>query len=125
MRIGAAILIGIAAVASASAREPEATQEEKEAAYTAYAICLRNRTAALDDGVSDAETVGRAVALGCRPEQAKIATVLSQGAKRDRVRQRTLELMQEHEGQEAAEWVLMHRRRARLASPQPAPSQTD
>jgi hypothetical protein len=94
----------------AVARPLPATPEQKEAAFRAYTECRLARIDALDDGVSDALTIGIVVASACQNERENIAAVLTQDQKRDRVRVGVLERMNARAGSEAAALVLIRRK---------------
>lgn len=59
---------------------PVATKAEKDAANQALLACHQRAIKQLDDGVSDATTVGRSVAAQCTDESEALFRVSVQGA---------------------------------------------
>lgn len=90
---------------------PPASQVTKETATRNWLTCLYERAAQLDDGVSDARTVGRSIAPSCRDQYAYMVGLYTQGEK-PTVRAIVHERLMVREIDEAADAVL--RRRARL-----------
>lgn len=84
---------------------------EQEAAYTAYVECQMRNAALFDDGISDALTVGRAIAPACRSEMEQIATVSFPERKHARRRAMFVEVLDGRAADEAAATVLMMRRK--------------
>lgn len=62
---GALLLIIMIGVACCAPPEPEASLAEMKAAIDARDECFARQSVALDDGVSDASVVGRAVYRAC------------------------------------------------------------
>lgn len=111
---GLAMALSCAALSfsfSAIAREAPATAAEKDEAFRAYVACEQEKSRMLDDGYSDAMTVGGTVAFACRPEMENVAAVLAKGEKRDRVRLLLIDRLASHAAQDAATVVLLERRK--------------
>lgn len=92
-------------------REQPATETEKDKAGRAYLACQADKAGRLDDGYSDAMTIGRAIAVSCRPEMETLAAVLTKGAKRDRMRLMLIDRLASHAAQDASVMVLLERKR--------------
>ncbi len=111
--------LSVAALASVSvvnpsvvqARELPATDAEEDEAGRAYIACQADKAGMLDDGYSDALTIGRAIASACRSEMENLARVLAQGSKRDRVRLLLIDRLASHAAQDASVVVLLERKR--------------
>lgn len=97
--------------ASAGDREQPATDAEKDEAGRTYLSCQADKAGRLDDGYSDAMTIGRAIAVSCRTEMEALAAVLAKGAKRDRVRLMLIDRLASHAAQDASVVVLLERKR--------------
>ncbi len=93
------------------ARELPATDAEKDEAGHAYIACQADKAGMLDDGYSDALTIGRAVASACRSEMENLAEVLTKGSKRDRVRLLLIDRLASHAALDASVVVLLERKR--------------
>lgn len=90
---------------------PPASEATKGAAIRSWLLCLDEQAGRFDDGLSDARTVGRAIAPRCRDQFIYAIDLESQG-KNANVRAMVRERLLAREVDEAAESVL--RRRARL-----------
>jgi outer membrane murein-binding lipoprotein Lpp len=86
--MGAGVLAGLllagCATQTSTPREPErltptATVDQKVAAYVKYNSCLKARARAVDDHISDAMTVARAIKGSCFPELGEFARVSTGG----------------------------------------------
>ncbi|OZA21187.1 MAG: hypothetical protein B7X90_02835 [Novosphingobium sp. 17-62-19] len=97
--------------ANAGAREQPATDAEREQAGDTYIGCQIEKARRLDDGLSDAMTIGRAIAASCRTEMENLARVLAKGEKRDRVRLLVIDRLASHAAQDASVVVLLERKR--------------
>lgn len=103
--------VALASITTATAREAPATEVEKEAATRAYVECKIDKAKRLDDGISDAISIGAAIASACRPEMETVAGVLAKGEKRDRVRLMLIDRLANHAVEDAAAVVLLERRK--------------
>jgi hypothetical protein len=74
-------LIGLILISACSQppNEPKPSEADKKAAYQAYAACLYSNAVALDDGRSDASTIGMAVRSACRSDYMKTVRIEIQG----------------------------------------------
>lgn len=108
-------LLCLFGTAHAFSREAPATQEEKDTVSGNYIACQVDNAIKLDDGVSDASTIGEVIAAKCRPEMEELARVLTKDQKRDRVRLMVIERMGSRAAQEATEAVLVVRREKKKA----------
>lgn len=106
----------LVATVEAIAREAPATPEERKAAAQIYTDCHVANALKLDDGVSDAGTIGEAVALTCRPEMEEFARVMTKEQKRDRVRLMLIERMGSRAANEATLALLMVRQKMKSAN---------
>ena len=70
---------------SSAHSKPEATEQEEKAAAESEVKCFFASIERYDDGISDAATVGRAVADSCRQTILDVADVYSQGGSRNLV----------------------------------------
>ncbi|MCM3420552.1 hypothetical protein [Sphingopyxis alaskensis] len=111
-RVGAGIIFAVNALCfgEVSARESPASYAEKEAAMRAYMDCRIIRAQSLDDGISDAITIGRVVAAACQREMEQAAAVLTQG-ENARVRSMLTDRMSGRAAEDAATIVLLERKR--------------
>lgn len=111
-RVGAGIAFAVSAFCfgGALAREAPATNAETESAKRAYIECRIAKARSLDDGISDAMTIGRVVAAACRWEMEQVATVLTQG-ENGRVRSMLIDRMSGRAAEDAAAIVLLERKR--------------
>lgn len=111
-RVGAGIIIIVSALCFGEvfAREALASPAEKEAAMRAYMDCRIMRARSLDDGISDAMTIGRVVAAACRREMEQATSVLTQG-ENARVRSMLTDRMSGRATEDAATIVLLERKR--------------
>ena len=75
----AALTAALCAV-SAQAREAPATEAEIDQAIRAHIECQIENAFSLDDGTSDAATVGKAVAIACSPSLLKAAEAMAKGS---------------------------------------------
>ena len=71
--------LALTGCASAPPQVPMATEEEKAAAARLYVVCLAANAEDLDDGISDAGSVGAAVAAACRRERRAQIDVSTRG----------------------------------------------
>lgn len=96
------------------AKDAPATDAERKAAMQIYHDCQMEKANLIDDGVSDALTVGNAVASACLPEMNQMADVLSQGENR-RVRSMLVDRLASQAGQRASTIVMLERNRRQNA----------
>ncbi|MGA1851294.1 hypothetical protein VH570_10730 [Sphingobium sp. HT1-2] len=77
----AALALGAMNIDAAAAREKQlpASEEEKQAAIQQMVECFRVNAPNYDDGVSDASTIGTAVASSCNADILSAADVVAQG----------------------------------------------
>jgi hypothetical protein len=95
----------------AAPRATPATKEEIAAAARLYEECQVDKALSLDDGISDARTVGEVIANSCRPQMESFASLMTKDQKRDRVRLMLIERMASRAVQSATETVLFVRQR--------------
>lgn len=107
---GALACAMLLAQTSAGAREQAATDGEKDAAGQSYIACQADKADRLDDGYSDAMTIGRAIAASCRPEMEALAAVLARGSS-ERMRLMLIDRLASHAPQDASVVVLLARKR--------------
>ena len=98
----------LAALILVAAKAPPASQDEKDQAMRAHFACLYAAVPDRDDGVSDARTVGKSVALACRDTLATLASTLARG-KGKMVESKLFDRLIGHEADEGADAVLAYR----------------
>lgn len=103
------LTVALLCASPAFARDVPATAQQRQVAIEAYVACQFSYAKTLDDGISDALTIGHAVAASCRHEMENMAAVLTKGAKRDRVRLLLTERFANRAAQEASLIVLQVR----------------
>ncbi len=113
--MSAALACGLIS-AMAPAREAPATNEEKKAAALAYVQCQADQAETLDDGISDAATIGTVIANKCRTLMEEYARVMTKDQKRDRVRVMLIERMAGRAVASATEHVLYQRQQKKSAA---------
>lgn len=79
----AAGAIALTLGACASAPSP-ATEAETGSALHTYRQCLQRNAAGLDDGLTDAATVGRAIAFACQDARETALATLTRGHEPDK-----------------------------------------
>lgn len=108
------LAIGLVSI-PASARKAPAPQEEIDTDIKAYLGCLTTHAAEMDDGISDAGSIGRAIATSCRAELMTTAEAMGRG-ENARVNRLLQERLQSHEEEEGTKAVLRVRREAAAAN---------
>lgn len=102
------------------AQDTSPGEADRRAAMQAYYDCRLEKANLLDDGVSDALTIGNAVAAACRVEMELMADVLSAG-EGSRVRSMLISRLERRSAEDTAVIVLRQRSRrsedARRTSP--------
>jgi hypothetical protein len=77
--LAVAVIGGLSACIVAPPPVPPATAEERQAAHRAVTECTIARVRELDDRVSDATTIARAVASSCLPQRQYMREVEARG----------------------------------------------
>jgi len=99
---------------AAWASNPPASDEEKDLATNLMISCLVQRSAELDDGISDVNSIGMAVMANCDHEIRTLAETKARGMKNSpRMFERIYEYMRE-DNTSAIQAILMHRKDERL-----------
>lgn len=98
---------GLMITSPANARETGASVDEQHAVASVYLDCLAEQIVLLDDGVSDAMTVGRVVANACRSKREDVAAIMSKGNRR--VQRLLSDRLASHAPEDAATFVLQSR----------------
>lgn len=73
--LGSLVLAGCATVVS----KPPASEAEKDRANNLYISCLHDQARRADDGISDALTIGAAIAPLCRSYMESVAETATRG----------------------------------------------
>jgi hypothetical protein len=116
----AAVAIATFVTATLAVAAGPASELEKGAAANAYLDCMLSQAASMDDGTSDAETIGRAIAPACRQQMGQVVAVFGQGQS-GQTRDMLYRRMISEEGTTGAAAVLKVRRTAARASQAGAP----
>jgi hypothetical protein len=107
-----AALLGIFLVtAPAFASEAPTVDAEWKAVALEYRECQVQKARILDDGISDALTIGQIIASACRPEMEQVAAAMSRGEKNRRVLPMVIERLASHAAEDAARMVLLERKK--------------
>lgn len=105
--LSASLILGLSG-ASANQVTIKVTEEVKARYHLEYLNCLHRWVKSLDDGVSDAATVGRAASNRCITERNNLVTVMMHDQNK-RVRAMFAEAMVERSAQDGTETVLRYR----------------
>ena len=95
-----------------SAKELPATEIEKSEAAKLHTLCLLVKAEDIDDGISDASVVGKAVSAACVQERQIAIDVFARGQNK-RIKQNFSRIMEERSVDSGAEAVLAVRAKRR------------